>query len=33
VIRTDGSDGVRFAGEAQRRLGEAVAEQVRAALR
>jgi lysophospholipase L1-like esterase len=33
VIRTDGSDGVHLTGETQRRLGEAMAEQVRAALR
>src|SRR3546814_2365539 len=29
VIETDGSDGVHFTAEAQRRLGEAMAEEVR----
>lgn len=33
VIQTDGSDGVHFAGETQRKLGEALAEQVRMTLR
>lgn len=33
VITTDGADGVHFSAEAQRKLGEAVAEQVRAILR
>jgi lysophospholipase L1-like esterase len=33
VIRTDGVDGVHFSAETQRKLGEAMAEQMRAALR
>jgi len=33
VIQTDGSDGVHFSGETQRKLGEAVTEQVRAILK
>jgi lysophospholipase L1-like esterase len=33
AIKTDGPDGVHFSGETQRKLGEAMAEQVRAALR
>lgn len=33
VIQTDGADGVHFSGETQRKLGEVMAEQVRAALR
>ncbi len=33
VIQTDGSDGVHFSGETQRRLGAAITEQVRTILK
>lgn len=33
VIQTDGSDGVHFSGETQRKLGGAMAEQVRTLLK